>query len=203
MILTQRQLEQLLRTHGQVVVPYRARLTPMAADWVKHNKVAIGYGDAPAGAVGVDLTPKTLSTRPPFFYWSDGPDGVGKAALMAAARETRLEPMPVGEDTKALPVAIKRLNWQVKETKAGGGVFLTRNAGLATILANKATHLRAIVACNLTLVEEAIRTMAANVLVLQHESFSLNQMRNLITLFCRAERPAADGIEKQIAELNA
>lgn len=203
MILTQRQLEQLLKTHGSVVVPYRARLTPMAADWVRHNKVVIGYGDAPAGAVGVDLMPRAANGRRPFYYWSDGPNGVGKAALMAAARETRLEPMPVGEDTKALPVAIRRLSWQVKENRAGGGVFLTRNAGLATILANKATHLRAIVACNLTLVEEAIRSMAANVLVVQHESFSLNQMRNLIAMFCRAERPAADAIEKQIAELNA
>lgn len=203
MILTQRQLEQLLKTHGQIVLPYRARLSPMAADWIRHNNVLIGYADSPVGTIGVDLATKSPSAKPPFLYWSDGPNGVGKAALMAAARETKIDSMPVGEGENHLAGAIKRLNWQAHEGKAAGGIFLTRNAAFATILANKATHLRAIVACNMTLVEEAIRTMAANVLILQHESFSLSQMRNLIVRFCRAERPSMEAVDKLFAELNA
>jgi hypothetical protein len=203
MILTQRQLEQLLKAHGQIVVPYRARLTPMAADWVRHNKVSIGYVEAPAGAIGVDFSNKAPDPKLPFLYWSDGPNGVAKAALMTAARETKLDAMPVGEGEKYLAGAVKRLNFQIGDQKAAGGVLLTRNPGLATILANKATHLRAIVACNLTMVEEAIAAMAANVLVLPHEGFSLTQMRNLITRFCQAQRPSVEVFEKQLAELNS
>lgn len=202
MILTQRQLEQLLKTHGQVVLPYRARLTPAAQDWIRHNKVTIGYTESPTGAIGVDLGPKSASAKLPFLYWSDGPNGVGKAALMSAARETKIDSMPVAEGEKRLSGAIKRLNWQVQDTKAGGGIFLTRNAAFATILANKASHLRAIVACNMTLVEEAIASMAANVLIVQHESFSLSQMKNLIVRFCRAERPAKEAIDKLLLELS-
>ena len=46
MIFTQRQLDQLLKLQGKIVLPYRARLSPAARDWVRHNKVAIGYDDS-------------------------------------------------------------------------------------------------------------------------------------------------------------
>ena len=49
MIVTARQLEDLHRQNGgngQVVLPYRARLTPLAQDWVRAKRVALGYSDA-------------------------------------------------------------------------------------------------------------------------------------------------------------
>ena len=48
MILTARQLEDLHKTqggNGQLVLPYRARLTPLASDWVRSKKVTVGYSD--------------------------------------------------------------------------------------------------------------------------------------------------------------
>ena len=41
MIVTARQLEDLYRangSNGHVVLPYRARLTPLAQDWVKAKR---------------------------------------------------------------------------------------------------------------------------------------------------------------------
>lgn len=51
MFFTARQLETLHREgggNGQLVLPYRARLTPSALDWVKQAKVTLGYSDDPA-----------------------------------------------------------------------------------------------------------------------------------------------------------
>src|SRR5688572_30957918 len=48
MIVTARQLEDMHRANGgngHVVLPYRARLTPLAQDWVKSKRVALGYSD--------------------------------------------------------------------------------------------------------------------------------------------------------------
>src|SRR4051794_26167671 len=48
MFLTARQLEDLHRangSNGHLVLPYRARLTPLAADWVRSRKIALGYSD--------------------------------------------------------------------------------------------------------------------------------------------------------------
>ena len=48
MIVTARLLEDLHRqsgSNGHVTLPYRARLSPLAADWVRAKKVAVGYSD--------------------------------------------------------------------------------------------------------------------------------------------------------------
>ena len=49
MIVTAKQLEDLHRqngNNGRLTLPYRARLTPLAMDWVKAKKVVLGYSDA-------------------------------------------------------------------------------------------------------------------------------------------------------------
>ena len=49
MFVTARQLQDLHRSHGgngQVTLPYRARLTPLAADYVRARKLVLGYSDA-------------------------------------------------------------------------------------------------------------------------------------------------------------
>ena len=55
MIVTARQLEDLHRlngANGQITLPYRARLTPLALDWVRAKKVALGYSDVEKPANG-------------------------------------------------------------------------------------------------------------------------------------------------------
>ena len=51
MFVTVRQIEDLYKSNGSnghVVLPYRARLTPLAQDWVRSKKVAVGYSDGEA-----------------------------------------------------------------------------------------------------------------------------------------------------------
>ena len=38
MIFTQRQIELLHNGNGHIVLPYRARLTPLAQDWVRQRR---------------------------------------------------------------------------------------------------------------------------------------------------------------------
>ena len=48
MIITARQLEDLHKSHGgngRVTLPYRARLTPLAADYVRARKLVLGYSE--------------------------------------------------------------------------------------------------------------------------------------------------------------
>ena len=54
MFITARQLEDLHKSHGgngHVTLPYRARLTPLAADFVRARKLVLGYAEvsAPTG----------------------------------------------------------------------------------------------------------------------------------------------------------
>ena len=45
MIYTARQLQDLHKGNGQLILPYGARLTPLAADWARSKKLAIGYSN--------------------------------------------------------------------------------------------------------------------------------------------------------------
>ena len=111
MIYTARQLEDLHKAsgaNGHVVLPYRAKLSPLAQDWVRLRKVKLGYADtAPtirgvaAGSPGNPATglpvpsgvegplrasePTDIAAPLPYFWWCDGPCGPAKAALQTVA----------------------------------------------------------------------------------------------------------------------
>ena len=204
MILTARQLEHMLKTTGRIVLPYRARLTPSAQDFVRHNKVTIGYDN-------INLDPKSLKATqtvgltnapkagPEFLWWSDGPDGVAKAAIGMASREVTLSAMAILSDASRVTSAVRQLTQDIASNKAVGGVLLVKNAAVALVYANKSPRLRATVATTLAAAEEAIKEVAANVLVIEHDRLSLIQLKNLLTKFCRAE-PVLDPVTAQELE---
>src|SRR5437868_1643043 len=54
MIVTARQLEDLHKSNGgngHVTLPYRARLSPLASDWIRARHIVVEYSDA-SGVVG-------------------------------------------------------------------------------------------------------------------------------------------------------
>ena len=211
MIVTQRQLEQLLKLHGRIVLPYRARLSPMASDFVRHRKVEVGYG----AVESIEAHHPVRSPAPPgtgvansgsrdrFLWWSDGADGVAKAAIGMAARETKLDPMTTLEDATKTIAAVRTLNRAVKSGEAAGGVLIVKTAGPALVVANKAAALRAVVATSLAAVDEAISTVAANVLVVERDRSSLYQLKNILARFCKGERTIDPVLNEQLAELAA
>ncbi len=199
MILTQRQLELLFKTHGKIVLPYRARLTPSAQDWVRHNKVAVGYD-----LIALDLNQKAVVGQPiagKYLWWSDGPDGVAKAAIGMSAREVSLDPMPILEDSSRAISAIRTLSQSILSGTAHGGVIVAKNPAIASLLANKASNLRAVVASSLAHVEEAINTIGANVMVIEREKWPLSPLKNLIVRFCKLPRKIDVVIEQELKSL--
>src|SRR3954471_6731251 len=73
MFLTARQLEDLHRangSNGHLVLPYRARLTPLAVDWVRARKIALGYSDD--GARAEDGNIAAQEGRPPLAVSQSG-----------------------------------------------------------------------------------------------------------------------------------
>src|SRR5688572_24173867 len=100
MIYTARQLEQLHKANGHVTLPYHARLTPAAQDWVRARKIAVEYSDGEAHTVSASVSARPQggvctrcnSTENPavpaganhehasnprgtFLWWCDGPCG--------------------------------------------------------------------------------------------------------------------------------
>src|SRR4051812_5113241 len=105
MIFTARQLEDLHKTNGHVVLPYGARLTPLAGDWARAKKIVVGYGpdelvksqgNGTAKAVGVGDggdKPQAAGAPGAFLWWCDGPCGAAKAAVGSQAKESSIAPV--------------------------------------------------------------------------------------------------------------
>jgi hypothetical protein len=213
MIITARQLEDLHRQsggNGQVVLPYRARLTPLAHDWLRQRKLTVGYSDAtpqklPATATSTSNQPlaQASSGGARFLWWCDGPCGPAKAAVTSLAREMPLAEASVGQSERDLVPAIKYLATEIKNGRVGGAVLLVKSAAPAGVLANRCPSVRAITGTCLDAIEQGVAQVAANVLIVEHPYKTLAEVRNLVGRFVKAQRPATEQIEQQLKELGS
>lgn len=207
MIYTARQLEDLHRSNGSIVLPYGARLTPLAADWARAKKVAIGYSNVEPPKPA--MQPIGDSGKAPvggntLLWWCDGPCGAAKAAVSSQAKETSLALIDVPADAKNIVKAIKHLATQVKSGQANGGVFLVQTGAAVVLFANRCPSLRAVLGTCLESVEQGIQLIAANVLVIEYPYKTLSQVKNLLGRFARAgQRPLTDDLKQQLQELSS
>jgi hypothetical protein len=194
------------------VLPYGARLTPLAVDWARGKKIAVGYG--PDELVKSSNTAKQEGEAPSregealsepssaaFIWWCDGPCGAAKAAIGALAKESNLSAIDAPSDVKQLVPVIRKLAAAVKDGKATGGLLLLQSASAATVLANRCKSLRTIVGTTLESLEAGIAQVAANVLVVEYPNKSFSQMKNLLSRFVRAKRELSEDVRRQMEEL--
>jgi ribose 5-phosphate isomerase RpiB len=217
-IVTARQLQDLHARgdgDGAIVLPYGARLTPLAVDWIRSKRISVGYGpDSLLPSPGTPGEGKGWgSSRPSpqpspgvpgegvILWWCDGPCGAAKAAFGAQSRETRLAPIELTSEPTQLTSVIKHLAAQIKSSQADGGVLLVKSAAEAIVYANRCPSLRAIVGTCLESVDQAMNAIGANVLILEYPYKSLPQIRNLLARFARGPRNAPDQIQHRLKEL--
>lgn len=210
MFITARQLEEIYRTQGRVVLPYRARLTPAARDWARLKKVSIGYGDeAPAqacvsccdgqpGAAGVRSDVPAAQSLP-WLWWCDGPCPAVKAAIAGIGREANLAALDL--DRSRIVDVVRTLAREVKAGRAAGGILAVSAAAEALVYANRCPSLRAIAGTTMAAVESGVRDVAANVLVIEHPRATLMQVRNILTRFVRGRRELSEDLKQRLREL--
>jgi ribose 5-phosphate isomerase RpiB len=218
MIVTARQLEDLHRqngSNGRVTLPYRARLTPLASDWIRARKIVVGYGDvgAPTGngaafakpqaAENTGASPVGSAPAAPgaYLWWCDGPCGPAKAAVIAHERESSLRAIEHAADSKQLAKVIKSVAAEVKLGRIQGAILLVQNGAMATVFANRCPSLRAILGTSMDAVEQGIQQVAANVLIIEHPQKTLQQVKNLLARFTRGKRSLSEDVQRQLQEL--
>ena len=207
MIVTARHLEDLQKMNGgsaQITLPYRARLSPLAADWVKSRKIMLGYSDGEApkdAAPQKESQPQSSNAIGAFLWWCDGPCGPAKAAITGHAKEAPLRQLDKSGDPKQLVSVIRQVASEVKSQSAAGAILLVSNAALATIYANRCPALRAILGSCMEAVEQGVQAAAANVLIIEYPHKTLQQMRNLLSRFTRGKRELSEDVRRQLLEL--
>ena len=200
MIYTARQLEEVHKNNGHVRLPIGARLSPMAADWLRAKKLSVVYDEGP-GPEGPGLAKPAASAAGYFLWWCDGPCGAAKAALLAQAKETNLQPMTINSEPKHTAAAVKQMAREVREGQAVGGVLLVQTGAAATVFANRCPSLRAILGTCRDAVQQGIDSVGANVLIIETPHLNLAQTRNVLSLFVIRRREPNEGVKRQLQEL--
>ena len=229
MIYTARQLEQLHKTNGHVTLPYHARLTPAAQDWVRARKVAIEYSDGEVPLVSALVSDRPQGggcarchstedaavpagakrelasiSRATFLWWCDGPCGAAKAAILSHARESNLLTVEIGSYPASTAAAVKHVALEVKSGRVAGAILAVERGAAAMVMANRCPSLRAVLGTCLDSVDQAVRRVGANVLVLEHAHRTLTEMRNMICRFTSAQsRDVPTDVARQLEELAA
>src|SRR5215208_678231 len=208
MIYTARQLEDLWKangSNGQVVLPYRARLSPMGSDWIKSKRLTIGYSDDSAAKIETPKQEPSAAAPVPagsFLWWCDGPCGTAKAALSAQARESSLGQIDIPSEPTKLVAVIRKIATEIKSGKAPGALLMTQSAASALVFANRCPSLRAIVGTCMETVEQGMAQVAANVLIIEYPHKTLQQIRNLIARFVKARRELSEETKRSLQELS-
>jgi hypothetical protein len=205
MILTARQLQDLQGKTDQIVLPYGARLSPLAMDWARSRKLKIGYGPSEIAQTSAPPEiPAEKSTSPVpggLLWWCDGPCGAAKAALAAQARESNLSEIDLPSEATQLTAAIKKLAAGVKAGAASGGILLVKSASEAVVYANRCKSLRAVVGTCLESVEQGISAVGANVIIVEYPHRSFSQIRNVLARFARGSKQPSSETQRKLEEL--
>jgi hypothetical protein len=208
MILTARQVEEMYRgngSNGQVTLPYRARLSPLAKDWLRQKKVQVGYADTQAELEPVAPTPQRAVLAATgvkrVLRWCDGPCGPAKAALSAAARDAGYSDAEIPVDPTRIFDAVRLIVSDMQGSRAAAAILLVNNGAAAMLYANRCPSLRAVLGSCLQSVEEGTRVLAANVLVVEHPHKTFAQARTMFGAFMRGLREPSAELSQRLKEL--
>lgn len=208
------------------MLPYRARLSPLAADFVRARKLVLNYSDvekpsngnaaasqscgttacshpAPAPKAAVPMPGSTPAAQPTgaMFWWCDGPCGPAKAAVVSMEREASLRPMQLPQDRKWIVAVVKEIAAELKAGRISGAVLLVQSAATAMVYANRCPSIRAVVGTCHEAVEQGLREVGANVLVIEHPYKTLPQVKNILGRFVRGPRELSEDVKRQLAEM--
>ena len=215
MIITARQVEQLFKSNGKVTLPIGARLTPLASDWIKEHRVQVEYAGAAARIAEASQPQRPQAPNPiqsteskasngAWLWWSDGPCGAAKAALLTVAREVNAHAVEIPIGNREIVGAIKHLAGEVKAGRADGGILLVGSAASSMIYANRCPLLRAVLGTCIESVEQGVQLAAANVLIIEHPYKTVQQVKTLIGRFLRSgKRKLSEDVKRELSELNS
>jgi ribose 5-phosphate isomerase RpiB len=110
-------------------------------------------------------------------------------------------PLPARRQNSALAEAVRQLSNRIRDHKAAGGVLFVHSAAQATCFANRCPNLRAIVGTSDLSVEQGVKLLGANVMIVEYPMHGPRSMRGLIDRFTQTQRKPLPQVEQQLREL--
>ena len=117
------------------------------------------------------------------------------------ARESSHAATEIAVDTKRIVEAVRLLAGEIRSGRAAAGVMFVHSGATAMVLSNRCPSLRAVLGTCLDAVEQGLRSVAANVLVIEHPYKTLPQVKTMLARFLRTRPPLDQEVARQLQEL--
>lgn len=202
-IITANQLQQAWDTSpdGTAILALDARLTPLANDLARQypQKLTRDSNESPTGG-----SPQASAAQRdailPWFSWIGGPCTV--AEDLVAQRAPRLQRAAAGHDPLALRRVVQDLAAALKGRQVIGGILFVRNAARTACYANRCTLIRAIVGTCGEAVEQGIKELGANVLVIETPHVGPREMQVMVDRMIQQPPAAPPQTLRDLANLH-
>jgi hypothetical protein len=177
-----------------------ARLTPLAADFVREHPHKIKHGHATP-------VPQTARAMPsgnpghalPWAWWIDGQCPV--VDQIVAQRRGIMRALGVNRSPQSTLDAVKRLAELVRARQICGGLLFVSNAAAAMCMANRCPSLRAAQGSCEQAVAQAIDGIGPNVLVIEYPWTRPEAMEAMVQRMTSKRPVSLPHVERQLVDL--
>jgi len=173
-----------------------AKLTPLANDFAREHpelieRVSVDSIDNRQSAIG----------NAPWLWWADG--HCPSVLELANGLRSRLRPSAAPRSDAGLVQVVKRLAVGVDrgDLAGGGGVLFVRHAARATCLANRCRGLRAAVGTCEEAVDQAVRDLGINTLIIEYPYTRPPAMQAMVRRVLSTTPKAPPHLQRQLDEL--
>ena len=189
-VVTAKMLDDLVRTRTPIVLAKGALVTPAARDWLKEHAVPVAWQETPGGcgrSLAAVLDPKVPELR------------AMRAMLDRAGGLVEvIEPSP---GAGAIAAATRKLCSRIRRGEASKGVVFAIDGAVPVCVANKFANIRAALGACVPMVEEAVRELGINVLVIEYPHLTPYLMRQMIDRFVAGSTMPRPEVAAMVSEI--
>lgn len=189
-VVTATVLNDLLRSGAQIVLQKGSLITPAAKDWLREHAVPVTWQDQPAkgcGGLAVVMDPRLPEMR--------------SIRMMLDRRGGLKDVIEPKEGRSGLVAAVRSLVGKICRHEVAKGVVFVQDGAVPVCVANKHVEIRAALGMNIPMVEEAVRELGINVLVIEYPGQTTYQMRQMIHRFMAGPTAAYPEIGAMITSI--
>lgn len=199
-IVTENQLREAIKASpaGVALLSSTAKLTPLANDFARQfpQKIKRVEAQSSASKAGAVAQPANL----PWLWWIQGQCPVVNKVV--SERSSQLRTMSAARSGESLPAVVRELAQAVKTGQAAGGLLFVPSAARATCLANRCASLRAIVGTCGEAVEQGIRELGANVLIIEYPHHGPRSVFGMVDRMLGQKPEVPASVQRDLADLH-
>jgi len=203
-IITANQLQEAIKASpdGTALLAADARLTPLANDFARQKKDKIRRASATGAASSSRLSAPVTgsdSSSAQWLWWIEG--GCPIVRDVTQAFGLALRPIAAGPSSGALPQVLRELARAVKAKQVAGGILFVPSASKAVCMANRCQSLRAIVGTCGEAVEQGLREIGANVLIIEYPHHGHRSTTAMLERFTQQLPVVPASVERMLVDM--